>query len=541
MTGVSPARAARAPGAPAATGAPVAPGPGAAAGAGAGGAIAGLLASAAILVLLLIFGGVLVELPLWPLCVIASACTILLSLLAFADSRRGVWSAPFAYLAVFWVFHFGLVFSYAIGTSLVEDEARHIYAWFFYAQARAAIVQACLGLAAFVTGAYAVSLARRFVGGAEGPAWRADAPGDAVLRHDLTWAGLLCVALGAAGWVAVSVAQGGVGLLVSDYETFLSTTARMPPTMAYFAIGVGMTLLALGERGSVRLAGFAVFGAWALVAFPLGLRGEVLFPLVTALVVAARRRLPLSTVRVTVLALGLLVAIALVKDLRQTGVANAGGTSSESVNPLAALTELGSSLRPVYEVVTWADQGEEPMYGATYWAPFDRAVTGVVPLWKRVPAEQDDRIMNVVVARRVGQIGFSVVAEAYRNFGQAGVIVVMALIGALLAWMESWPATPTRAAVLGLVMVELLFQVRNDFIAVPMQVGMGVALVLAVRFAAGYGRGGETGAPRAARAPATAFAPRPGVARQWGAIRGPEGPPAAQSAWGRRGRDARAR
>ena len=112
--------------------------------------------------------------PLW---VIASACTITLSVVAFADSRRGVWSAPFAYLAVFWVFHFGLVFSYAIGTSLVEDEARHIYAWFFHAQARAAIVQACLGLAAFVTGAYAVWVARRrFVGGAEGPLGDATPP-----------------------------------------------------------------------------------------------------------------------------------------------------------------------------------------------------------------------------------------------------------------------------------------------------------------------------------------------------------------------------
>jgi hypothetical protein len=253
----------------------------------------------------------------------------------------------------------------------------------------------------------------------------------------------------------------------------------------YIIVGIGMTMLALGPPSRHRKFAFCVFGVFSLVIFPLGLRGEVLFPLATALVVVARRRLPLTTGQVAVAALLLLVAITIVKDLRQIGVANAA-PSALSGNPLGALAEMGSSLRPVVEVIRWHDEGEPYMWGATYWAPFDRAITAILPLWDRPPADQDPRIMNIVVSDRVGFIGFSVVAEAYRNFGPAGVACVMLLLGLLFGWMERWQFAPFRTALLGLLLVQLLFHIRNDFIGIPSQTALGVVLVAGGIFALRY-------------------------------------------------------
>ena len=55
----------------------------------------------------------------------------------------------------------------------------------------------------------------------------------------------------------------------------------------------------------------------------------------------------------------------------------------------------------------------------------DRA-SGGAPVARPDKRRRDDdlRIANVLVADRVGAIGYSPVAEAYRNFGSLGVVIV---------------------------------------------------------------------------------------------------------------------
>lgn len=486
-----------------------------------------LLLGVAVLSLLLIFSEPLEAMPLQALCGVASACSILLCAAVFPGSSRGVWSVPFSYVAVFWVFHFGLIFAYAIGAQLIEEEARWLHQWFFLRNTHAAIVLACSGLAACVTGVYLAGL----IWG--GPSEQAPpASDDPPLRAGLTVAGFWLLGLSVAAWVVIGLLSGGPGLLFGDYMTWLGATADTPTIWVYYGVGVGMTLMAIGSSHSLRRWGFAVFGAWALVAFPLGLRGEVLFPLTTALVVMARRKTPLPTGLVVVSTLFLLFAIAVVRDLRNEGISRAN-TSSIRANPLSALGEMGASLRPVVEVLNWRDRGDAYLYGGTYWAPIERALTAVLPVWERPPADQDERIMNVVVQRRVGPIGFSVLAEAHRNFGTYGVPAVMLLLGVLLGWLESWPATPARAAVLGVVFVELLFHVRNDFIAVPVHVVLALCLILFVRFAAHYrlghaGPGAAALPTEAGAAPAAGWDPTAGASAAprtgWGRRRAPRAP-----------------
>ena len=475
-----------------------------------------LLASAAVLSLLLIFAEPLAAMPLQGLCAAASACSIVLAAIVFIGSDRGVWSAPFSYVAVYWVFHFGLIFSSAVGAQLIEEETRWLHQWFFRRLTHTAIVLSCAGLAACVAGVCLAGVLR--AGRVERESETRDDP---PFRSILTRAGFSCLSLSIFGWLVIGLMSGGPGIFIGDYMSWLAATARTPIIWVYYGIGIGMALLAVGGAHSLRRWGFVVFGLWSLVAFPLGLRGEVLFPLTTALVVMARRRAPMSTATVVVSAVFLLFAIAIVRDLRHEGIGRAK-TSAMKGNPLSALGELGGSLRPVVEVLTWHDLGEDYLYGASYWAPVERAITAVVPIATRPPADQDDRIMNVLVQRRIGPIGFSVVAEAHRNFGGVGVIIIMLLLGLLLGWMESWPATPGRGAVLGVVFVELLFHVRNDFVAVPVHVVLGLCLVVFLRFLAHY-------RPRHLASAPAAFVPVNSAAAP-----GPEANAPRRGGWGRR-------
>jgi hypothetical protein len=82
-----------------------------------------------------------------------------------------------------------------------------------------------------------------------------------------------------------------------------------------------------------------------------------------------------------------------------------------------------------------------------------------------------------------------------------------------------------RGALLGIVFVELLFTVRNDFIAVPAHVGIAVILVMAVRFVSRYYRRHER--PGVQTAPES---PRPGGGN-WQATPRPVPP---RPAWGQR-------
>ena len=146
-----------------------------------------------------------------------------------------------------------------------------------------------------------------------------------------------------------------------------------------------------------------------------------------------------------------------------------------------AFAEMGESLHPVEKVVRWRAEGEALEMGSSYWAPFERAAARVLP-GVRLPAAEDDmRIMNVLVTDRVGGIGFSPVAEAYRNFGAVGVVLILGLLGAALAAIDRIADRGLAVLAIATLYVPLLVNVRNSFVSVPLQCGLGVLFVLGLR------------------------------------------------------------
>ncbi len=177
------------------------------------------------------------------------------------------------------------------------------------------------------------------------------------------------------------------------------------------------------------LVAFLIFLIWAVVAFPLGLRGEVLFPLALTLPYFFRTTEWRPSWWISAASVyGILVISSFTRLFRIGGSFSA---SLAGASGLLGLAELGGSLRPVYEVVGWLQSGiDHYRYGSTYVAPLDRALLLVVPFGKRVAAQFDPRLLDLVlISRTHAQYGFSIAAEAYINFGFVGAFFIGTLVG----------------------------------------------------------------------------------------------------------------
>ncbi len=408
------------------------------------------------------------QVDLWSLCVYASIVSLLILVLAARSTPQGFWSLSSIYLSVFSLFHFGVVYSFTLaGDSALTNF--NTSKWFYSPDVPLAIAVALAGMASF----YGCSQLR-WRRAPPLPASRADRLGTAAGP-----AGFLIVVFALAWWFYSAIHAGGPSLLLAAYNEFLRATKYENISLSYFLLGIGMSLLvASPQRGWMR-AGFVCFGLWAIIALPLGLRGEVLFPLAGAAALMAKHKQPMSGFKALVGVALALVMIDFLRQLRQFGISGVGEAFLE-LQPTDALLELGSSLLPTVRVIEWLDSGDPYMNGATYWAPLDRALYHLIPGSTRLDAEDDMRIMNVLVMQRVGPIGFSPIAEAFYNYGRFAVVAFMGITGLLVGWLDRWKATPVRIAAAGAIVFPLLIQIRNTFVSTPSWIVIGLAIVGAV-------------------------------------------------------------
>jgi len=387
-------------------------------------------------------------------------------------SPRGIVSFSSLYVVVFSVFHFG--FTAAVGVGLADlRDAYEVPVWFHHSSAPTAIWLTILGVLAYGIGASAMLVRQR------DPA-RAPQDGPQI-GNWLTRVGFVVIAACVLFWFGLLISK---GLLLASYYEY-RTQKEVPTEYVFLSLAWGLTMLAAGAPTRLRLWGFLIYSVHVLFAFPLGLRGEVLFPITAAMGVAAARGARVRT-RTALLSIAVLLSlISMGKGVRDFGLGRLGSLQA-SANPIRGLVEMGMTLHPVCAAIEWIEGGDAPMYGATYWAPFDRALGRVAPSlgFVRLPAEEDPRVLNKVVQRRVGNVGFSVVAEAYYNLGPPGVALVMMLVGGLMGWMDTWPAMPVRGAIAGIVMYAQLYHVRNNFISIPSMIILGILVILLVVLAA---------------------------------------------------------
>lgn len=359
-------------------------------------------------------------------------------------------SFGFIYLTIFILFHMGLTFTVGLGVVSSVGIIDYISRWYYDDLSRKAEFLCSIGAASFAVGYFLIrSSTKKYVT-------------TTVSFYNSKIGGIVgsvFLVLAVPFWFYWVIRFGALG----SYDNF--NTARLNPQFTtlvnsiHMAIGLGVCLAAL-TSDRLRRFSIALFLLWAAVAFPLGLRGEVLFP-ASALLAVYSAKYKINWLFLGALLLAIAVAASVVRDTRNTG----GDVDAESVtaNPFDAVAELGGSLRPVYEVLKWEDEGDEFIWGASYYAPFERLFLRIFPVKKRLAAEDDERLMNILIVSRAGSYGFSPVAEGYRNFAIPGVMLVLFVFGLMVRIIDIKGVGWRFNAYAILVYILLVMNIRNAF------------------------------------------------------------------------------
>lgn len=385
-------------------------------------------------------------------------------LLATWTKEAGAGGSAFLYFFVFGLFHGGLVFAYALrGDDALLGAGDN--SWVTASQLGPAVTLTTVGAAVATVG---VLVGR----------WRPPRPDGFLATAGtprLAPVATITAIIGA-GMVGYAILTNGGLSGAAGYIEFLDLV-NGESVFSYGTLGLGLGLcLMVAAGGRTRIVGWAVMGALALVALPLGLRGPVLFPLLTMVMIEAKRK-PL---RLWVFAVVAVVVLSMISVIRQTrahglsGILEGGWTR---IDPFDGAAEMGYSLYPVVQVERWMSSGVEPMNGVTFIAPVIRFMERLFGL-PTVPGDQDMRLFNVEVFTRVGPIGGSPIAEGYRNFGLLGVILVMLVLGLVMSRIDRFPGASAGAAIAAAVMLPLLTAVRNSFAPIIPQLLISAVVLL---------------------------------------------------------------
>lgn len=390
------------------------------------------------------------------------------------NAPMGMISASTIFLVVFSLFHFGAVALLPILDGLDYQVGRGLSRWIldvdFVIPAIGVALAALVGLAMGARMGWArkrsIKSEQMFL------RFEPEARRVAQVTMMLLFVGLL-------GWIGTLVSGGGLGVLVGPYSQYLDVGQGGILGVAQSALGFAMIFAAALAPSRQRRIIFLGLGVFVMLGLAIGIRGRIMFPGVIAAIIFAKRvgPKPVYNRLSAALLVGVIIlsVVAGIRITRQVGLANSV-SGAMVLLPQDGLAELGGTLRAVRETLIWRSEGDPLAFGATYWAPWERGFSRF--LGSQLPAEQDDRLMNVVVRERVGTIGFSSAAEAYRNFGIFGVGVVHFVIGFFLGIFDYWPTRRLNLLLGGVVMYPLIVHVRNSFTPVPAMWSVALCLVL---------------------------------------------------------------
>ncbi|WP_157677288.1 O-antigen polysaccharide polymerase Wzy [Auraticoccus monumenti] len=447
------------------------------------------------LIVLLLFGDEFTELRLRQVAVIVIVSEVVIAVMVCRSDPRGTWGFPFLYLLVLIVFHSGLFLSPALFGRLPDALQHPSSNWFSDVVANRAGYLVCIAIACYGIG-YAASRLLP-TAGAAGSEEKEVTGRRLAFRAGIVDVGACLTVASVFLWFVFSLSNAGMLFFLGSYLTYLASTSLAPLPWVYLAMSLGVTFAALDLQRGTAKAAVVAFALFAVPAFLIGLRGEVLFPAVAVIgVLGCSHRLWRARVFWGVAALAL-IAISFVGQVRVQGVSNVSQVVS---SPVGAIEEMGYSIRPLVASVRWHEYGQQPyLHGATYLAPVDRQLRGLLGL-PVPPALDDERLMNVEISRREGAIGGSVIAEAHHNGGLVGVGAVMMVVGALMGLIFRHPRSPLGVALSGLVAVLVLMHIRNSFAPLPAWAAAGIGIVGAAYLLgllrSTHGRGRRSMGPR---------------------------------------------
>jgi hypothetical protein len=383
-------------------------------------------------------------------------------------------SASIGYLALFWMFHYGLAFTSIVLPGTVRDFEAWEINWMYGPNVRIAMVLAVIGAAGFVCG---VGFMFHRVAGTR---TRPDPRPDVVLFR----AGWALLVLGLAGSAFFIFQAGGLDVLSLGYLDFRATVLAETQLQSFIDLSQLGCLFALcgADRHQWRWP-LAAWSVLALLLLLIGMRTEALVPLVAFIIVMSHRGIRFRRRHLVAAVLAMAVMIPAVKAFRNVGFGNRSDVDWTDVTPLDTLTELGGTLRATKAYVDWIESGDRYLLGTGYWAPFDRHILSrLVPGWEQRPYEDDERIPTRNMVGREGQVGTSATGEAYYNFGTLGPFLYYFCVGLLFGALER-KASESRyiAALFGIAMFLFYFNIRGSWLPVPIRFTIAAALLMGCR------------------------------------------------------------
>ena len=377
-------------------------------------------------------------------------------------------SASVVYLMLFWVFHYGLAFTAVLFPEVLAPIPAWESAWLFRANTRMALVLALLGATGFVLGVALTS---------GPPIGRHDAPGERTHDVVLYRVGWLVMLAGIGGTLLALVQTGGLEVLTMRYVDLRFLLSRTIFQHALDFSQLGCLLALCGATGRRWMLPLVVWIPVAAVMLVLGMRTEAMIPFVSFAIVMVHRGVRLRWTLVAPVVLAFLVVLPAIKVFRVVGFGNRSLVNWTEVSPLDTFTELGGTLQAARAYVDWIEEGEEHLLGASYLAPLDRQLlVRLLPDRERIPYDRDERVPGRHVWRE-GAVGLSATGEAYYNFGAVGPFIYFAAVGALFGWLERRAVGSFSCALLGVVISVFFFNIRGEWLPVPAQTAVGLALL----------------------------------------------------------------
>lgn len=432
----------------------------------------------AILICLLVLAPVFEQAPIQRVAIISLLLACALGYLVAKSLSDGVWSFPFLYFLILCLFHLGLFVSPALDNGRMASFLDGTWTgWYSDPVMIRAAYLIDLGLLSYATAIGFVAWLSSNSGTKMRPSELQEHSSDRSMRDAIVDVGGLTLSVAVASWLFVCYTQLGPLFFLNSYSEYLEATSGNSVGIIYFGITIGSALIAQDTTRLISRTGLVFLFTFLLLALPMGLRSESLFPLIAALAVFIRCRKTPSFASMVVCVLVGLVAISAVQQVRSQGL---GDTSLHEVSasPIKAIEEMGYSARVIVTTIGWHEAAHEPyLAGATYAAPLERGLAGILGL-PRDDAETDFRLMNAEIAHRVGPIGGSIIAEGHHNFGIPGILLALALAGFLASRLSIVPPRPVPLAFLGVAASLLLMHVRNSFAPIFAWGTGGVALIL---------------------------------------------------------------
>lgn len=387
-----------------------------------------------------------------------------------------------AYLLAFCVFHLGHIFGDATGWLDVT---------YFRLGAMAYWCQQAGWQITMALGSYVVGAGLGFRAITLGPAiYDEEVSRYAESTSILFWNGIGLFLASILAILFLVVAVGNI-FVYSRAQLYAGVGDTRGLNFALLVLPTAMLMLVCGARShSQRVVAYLSAAATCVAVLFLGERSAVLFPAFVgaALWVNLGKRIPKLVAIAS--AIILLIAIPAVSYLRAMGPYSNVNTddlvkSVEKVNASDAILELGGVVTLVANVSKWVPKEEPHLYGWTYVRAVEEAIPNIGATKSKSPREivrhgswSAEKLAGFLSPAdwyiyrtnrykfdHGGGSGFSSVAEAYLNFGVAGIVLVFLMIGYLLSRLDhvrlyEYPMLLTMVTV---IIWPLMKTVRNDF------------------------------------------------------------------------------